>query len=251
MRTLLFIAILIAPEVSYCQLAAIASKKYSWIAPTNASEKNMASVVLFEGSAHDMEFVQMTANAISPSQEKTSMEVPKNEEHLLLIRTGSVDIGMEDSVWSLGQGSIALLIPGEKYSVQNMTSDACTFYVMKYRCRLPIVRTGRSFVKDWNKVPFKAHDKGGIRNYFDLSTPMTKRFEMHVTTLKEGLKSHEPHTHRAEEIVLVINNKTEMQIGEKFYKGGSGDIYYLGSNVPHAIRNDGSGTCTYFAFQFE
>jgi (S)-ureidoglycine aminohydrolase len=74
---------------------------------------------------------------------------------------------------------------------------------------------------------------------------------MHVTTLKEGLKSHEPHTHRAEEIVLMIDNKTEMQIGDRFFKGGAGDIYYLGSNVPHAIRNDGKGTCTYFAFQFE
>jgi (S)-ureidoglycine aminohydrolase len=42
-----------------------------------------------------------------------------------------------------------------------------------------------------------------------------------------------------------------MQIGEKFFKGAEGDIYYLGSNVPHAIRNDGQGTCTYFAFQFE
>jgi (S)-ureidoglycine aminohydrolase len=80
---------------------------------------------------------------------------------------------------------------------------------------------------------------------------MSRRFEMHVTTLNEGIKSHEPHTHRAEEIVLVLENKTEMQIGEKFFKGGEGDVYFLGSNVPHAIRNDGKGTCTYFAFQFE
>jgi (S)-ureidoglycine aminohydrolase len=122
---------------------------------------------------------------------------------------------------------------------------------MKYRSREPVRRTGRSFVKNWNKIAFKPHSKGGIRNYFELSTPMSERFEMHVTTLNEGLKSHEPHTHRAEEIVLVIDNKTEMQIGEKFYKGGPGDIYYLGSNVPHAIRNEGNGTCTYFAFQFE
>ena len=100
------------------------------------------------------------------------------------------------------------------------------------------------------KIPFKPHDKGGIRNYFDLSTAMSKRFEMHATTLKEGLKSHEPHTHTAEEIVLITHNKTEMQIGDKFYKGETGDIYYLGSNVPHAIQNNGKGECTYFAFQF-
>jgi len=108
-----------------------------------------------------------------------------------------------------------------------------------------------SFVKDWNKIEFKPHDKGGIRHYFERPTAMCKRLEMHVTTLKEGIKSHEPHQHRAEEIVLIIDNKTEMQIADKFYKGGSGDMYYLGSNVSHAIRNDGKGTCMYFAFQFE
>ena len=119
----------------------------------------------------------------------------------------------------------------------------------------PVNRTAaeneNSFVKDWNEIAFKPHDRGGIRNFFEKTTPMSKRFEMHVTTLKEGIKSHEPHTHRAEEIVLVIENKTEMQIGDQFYKGGNGDIYYLGSNMPHAIQNVGMGTCTYFAFQFE
>jgi (S)-ureidoglycine aminohydrolase len=42
-----------------------------------------------------------------------------------------------------------------------------------------------------------------------------------------------------------------MQIADRFYKGNTGSIYYLGSNVPHAIQNDAIGTCTYFAFQFE
>ena len=60
-----------------------------------------------------------------------------------------------------------------------------------------------------------------------------------------------PHQHRAEEIVLVTENKTEMQIGYKFYKGAAGDIYYIGSNILHSIRNDGKGNCSYFAFQFE
>ncbi len=74
---------------------------------------------------------------------------------------------------------------------------------------------------------------------------------MHVTTLKEGVRSHDPHTHRAEEIVLMIAGNTEMQIGEKFYKGTTGDFYYLGSNVLHAIKNVDTKPCMYFAFQFE
>jgi (S)-ureidoglycine aminohydrolase len=202
-----------------------------------------------------MKFLQMTANSILPVK-KNNLQVPDNEEHLILIKTGIMTIGLKDSSWSIGAGSIALLMPGQKYSMQNANLDSCNFYLMKYSSKLPMDMTrgknsGGSFVKDWNKIEFKPHDKGGIRRYFERPTAMCKRLEMHVTTLNEGIKSHEPHKHRAEEIVLVIDNKTEMQIADKFYKGGAGDMYYLGSNISHAVRNDGKGQCMYFAFQFE
>jgi (S)-ureidoglycine aminohydrolase len=162
---------------------------------------------------------------------------------------------MKDSSWTLGAASVALLMPDEKYSIQAQ-ADSCTFYAMKYRSKLPIdpqrgKTSGGSFVKDWKKIAFKPHTRGGGRSYFERPTAMCKRFEMHVTTLKEGLKSHDPHTHRAEEIVLVIDGQTEMELGNNLYKGTVGDIYYLGSNISHAIRNDGKGLCSYFAFQFE
>jgi (S)-ureidoglycine aminohydrolase len=80
---------------------------------------------------------------------------------------------------------------------------------------------------------------------------------MHVTALNAGLKSHDPHTHRAEEIILLLEDtsesksKTEMQIGQNFFKGEAGDVYYVGSNILHGITNTGSDQCRYFAFQFE
>lgn len=256
MKKFFLIFTLLLPVIAYCQEAVVQSKKYSWKQPSEKSDQNIFSAVLFQGSVYDMEYMQMSANAILPAKKKTSLQVPGNEEQLLIIKSGTLTIGIKDSAWSIGGGSIALLMPGEKYEVRNATTDSCTYYLMKYRSKLPMdvargVSSGGSLVKDWNKILFKSHDRGGIRNYFERPTAMCKRFEMHVTTLNEGIKSHEPHTHRAEEIVLIIDNKTEMQIDDKFYKGGTGDIYYLGSNVSHAIRNDGKGTCTYFAFQFE
>ena len=42
---------------------------------------------------------------------------------------------------------------------------------------------------------------------------------------KRGIKSHgAPQASDAEEIVLIIDNKTEMQIADKFYKGGTGSV---------------------------
>ncbi len=245
--------IFLLPVVCFGQLPVIASKKYSWVTPTAESQKNLKASIIFEGAAHDMESIQMSANTLG-SNDKITLRVPYNEEHLLLVKEGKLSITIQDKTWSVGPGSIALLVRGEDFKLQKAGDDSCNFYLMKYRSKLPINKTAASegsFVKDWDEIVFKPHDKGGIRNYFEKATPMSKRFEMHVTTLKEGIKSHDPHTHRAEEIVLVIDNKTEMQIGDQFYKGGTGDIYYLGSNVPHAIQNIGTGTCTYFAFQFE
>ena len=254
MKNLLLFLGFVLPVLGFAQLPLVQSKMYQWKEGTSKSDK-ISSVVLFEGSANDMEYLQMSSNLIGHGK-TFSLQIPENEEHLLIVKTGILSIAFKDSVWSIGGGSVALLMPAEKYSLQNNTSGPCTFYRMKYRSKLPMdlargKASGGSFVKDWNKIPFKPHDRGGIRNYFERETAMSKRFEMHVTTLKEGIKSHEPHTHRAEEIVLIIDNQTEMQMDDKFYKGGPGDIYYLGSNVSHAIRNDGKGTCTYFAFQFE
>lgn len=256
MKNFLLLPCFIIPMIGFTQLPVIPSKMYSWKKPTDKADKNIVSAVLFEGSVHDMEYLQMSSNAITTTKKKINLQIPNNEEHLLLVKTGTLTIGFKDSTWSIGGGSVALLMPSEKYSLQNNTADSCTFYRMKYRSKFPTdlprgQASGGSFIKDWSKIPFKPHDRGGIRNYFERETAMSKRFEMHVTTLKEGIKSHEPHTHRAEEIVLVIENKTEMQMDDRFYKGDPGDIYYLGSNVSHAIRNDGKGTCTYFAFQFE
>jgi (S)-ureidoglycine aminohydrolase len=127
---------------------------------------------------------------------------------------------------------------------------------MKYRSRLPAdkersKRAGGSIIKDWSKIEFKAHDRGGVRSFFERPTAMLKRLEMHVTTLNAGLKSHEPHTHPAKEIIVMTEGNTEMQIGEKFFKGREGSVYFLESGILHGIRNTGTTSCTYFAIQFE
>ncbi len=216
----------------------------------------MKSAVLFEGNTRDMEWLQMNAMALGASAKANKLHVPINEEHLYIVKKGSLTIELNDSVYTLVPGSIVLLLPGEVFSVQNKIPGTCEYYVMKYRSREPVdLQRGKtprgSFIKDWNKIAFSPHDKGGIRHYFERPTAMMKRMEMHVSTLNVGLKSHDPHTHRAAEIVLMIEGDTEMQIGGEFFKGNPGSVYYLSSNVLHAIRNIGATPATYFAFQFE
>jgi len=234
----------------------IASTVYTWKQPSKMAGKYMLSTALVEGSAYEMAYLQVSANAILPTKKPLHLQVPDTEEHLLFIKEGTLRIELDDSTSTIGNRSLVLLMPGEKYSFQNVTTDTAYYFLMKYRATKPVDQargksSGGSAVFDWNKVPFKAHDRGGRKDFFNRPTAMCKRFEMHTTSLKEGLNSHDPHTHRAEEIVLILEGKTEMQIGDKFYKANAGDLYYLGSNVLHGIHNDGSGMCTYYAFQFE
>ena len=103
---------------------------------------------------------------------------------------------------------------------------------------------------DYDEVAFREHDRGGVRNYFRRSTAMCSYYEMHITNLNPGIKSHEPHVHNASEIILMIHGETEMEIGNEIVRGKKGDVYFLPANVPHAIKNIGENQCQYFAFQW-
>ena len=245
------------PLAGSSQQDSVLSGVYKWNELAIINKSKIATSILFEGKVHDFKWMQMNANVIPSGKKKYKRSVPRREEHLLIIKSGMVNISKDDSSWTVEKGSIALLMPGQKYSLKCEGKEPCIYYAMKYRNRKPGnnargKNAGGSLVKNFNAVPFKPNDNGGgRRDYFDRATAMTKRFEMHVTTLKEGIRSHDPHTHRAEEIILMMEGDTEMQIEDKFYKGRSGDIFYLGTNVLHAIRNEGTKPCIYFAFQFE
>jgi (S)-ureidoglycine aminohydrolase len=250
----LLLSCALSPLFIFAQHDSLLSGKYVWKLPQ--SHGDLSEVTLFEGKVHDMEWLQMNAQRLAAGGLRTEMHVPSNEEHLIIIKSGLITLLLADSTYTLGAGSVVLLMPGESFTLQNSSKAAVDMYLMKYRSKRYIDSAerrsfGRSMVKNWNTIEYKTHEKGGRRNFFDLPTAMSRRFEMHVTTLNKGFKSHDPHTHLPEEIILVTDGSTEMQVGDRFYTGGVGSIYYLGSNVPHAIRNTGTRPCTYFAFQFE
>lgn len=226
---------------------------YPWT-ENEGGTKNSSSRML-SGSATDFSRLEISANIFAVGKKK-NIQLSQVEEHLLLVKSGVVMLTKNDSTFSLNKGSIALILPGEKYGLQNIGQQPCEYHVMKYRSKLPVdLERGRSaggsFVREWDKLKFNPHDRGGVRPYFTKATAMSKRFEMHVTTLNEGLISHPAHTHRAEEIILVLDGNVDELIGETHYKGKPGDVLFLPSNLPHGLKNDGKGPCTYFAYQWE
>jgi (S)-ureidoglycine aminohydrolase len=244
--------LLLAPFTLLAQQDSVLSGAYSWKEPVIQKYK-ISSAIILQGKVHDFEWLQISANTIQ-SKKNSRLIIPSNQEQLIIIKSGNCDLRIRDTIFHLSPGSVAVLLPGQKFSIKNIGNDACSFFAMKYRSKHPmnLQNSGGSIIKVWETIIYKPNNNGGgRRDFFEKPTAMQKRFEMHVTTLKEGLKSHEPHTHRAEEIVWMLEGETEMQLENEIVKTSVGGFYYLGSNVSHAIKNIGTKPATYFAFQFE
>lgn len=247
-----FLLLILSPVFLLAQQDSVRSGAYEWKTAIPIVDKISSSIVL-NGMVHDFKWMQITSSVIT-SQKKIKQHVAPAYEQLIIVKSGSLKITFNGTAYNLTANSVAVLFPGQKYTIRKTGKGAVEFFSMQYTSKKPAdaARGGKSFVKIWEDIPFKPNNNGGgRRDFFEQSTPMQKRFEMHVTTLKEGLKSHEPHTHRAEEIVWILEGETEMQLGNEVVKTAVGGFYYLGSNVPHAIKNIGTKPATYFAFQFE
>jgi (S)-ureidoglycine aminohydrolase len=231
------------------------SKVYRWDEGPVSKHAGYEDRTLLEGTTRDFNDFSVHALTVFPNQ-PAQPEQKLDEELMIIVKEGELSVLVAGKHKTLGPGSVVLIMPGDAYRLDNKSNKPLTYYVMRYTSNevpdLDLYQMpGESFWVDWKEVPFQAHDKGGIRRMFDRATVMTKRFEMHVTTLKPGLWSHPPHTHRAAEILLLIENKAQESIDGVLQPAGVGDIIFLESNVPHAIQNTGQESCTYFAFQFE
>lgn len=234
---------------------AIASRTYVWAETPVEKKPTSEQRVLLEGTTTDFSHMKVHATTLMPHQAPHPSHKHDDEE-LIIIKEGKLTVTIAGKTKTLGAGSIALMMPGDEHGFANQEDVPATYYVMRYTAKEPVdlargQKAGGSFWVDWNDVAFNPHDKGGIRRMFDRPTAMTKRFEMHVTTLNQGLWSHPPHTHRAAEILLMKDNSSQESIDGKLYAATTGDLIFLESNVPHALQNTSQGSCTYFAFQFE
>ena len=233
----------------------IDSKVYVWKDAAVVKKPGTEQRKLVEGTATDFRHLEVHTTTLAAHQAPHPAHKHDDEE-LIIIREGELTVTIAGKTKTLGPNSIALMMPGDEHGFENKGDVPATYYVMRYESKEPVdlargQKAGGSFWLDWNEVPFQPHDKGGVRRMFDRATAMTKRFEMHVTTLKNGLSSHPPHTHRAAEILIMVNNSAESSVNGKLYPNTLGDLTYLESNVPHNITNTTQKPCTYFAFQFE
>ncbi|MBC6988416.1 cupin domain-containing protein [Hymenobacter sp. BT491] len=226
--------------------------------PTNQAVKKdggRESRQLAKGSTLDLAELTIHTSTLGPGQMNHPLQGYNDAEELVIVKEGTLTATVKDSTKALGPGGLALIVAGDKQSFRNATKVPATYYVLKFKAKDPVdVQRGQagggSFLKDWSQFKMTKTDKGETRPVFDRPSSVFKRFDVHATVLNPGKASHPPHTHRAEEIILMTKGNGEMLIGDKSHKATTGDVILLRSNVPHAFTNTGSTPCGYFAIQW-
>ena len=170
-------------------------------------------------------------------------------------KTGVADIELNEQKPQLNRGSVVCVLPGDKIQIKNNSTNLLQIYEMSYSAGEKIniergVKAGESFITLWDNIKFKPHERGGVRQFFDRPTAMLNRFDIHVTQLNVGFKSHEPHTHVNEEIILMLDGNAEIQIGTTHQKANQGDVVLYGSKILHNLTTVGNTPCLYFAIQW-
>lgn len=234
------------------QTSPIIAKVYSW---DTSSTNKIITRSIFSGSGPILALHAMNGIVLPKGKSITYKENNNGNELFFIIKNGPVTVNLNNQSYSINRGSVVVVLPGDKISIKNTGENVASFYQMKYYSKeTPNAergkKAGESFVINWNDMVFKPHDKGGVRQLFDRQTTMLNRFDIHVTQLNVGFKSHEPHTHKNEEIILMLDGNAEMQIGTDHSKANSGDVEFLTSMIPHNLTNIGKTTCLYFAIQW-
>ena len=236
------------------QQRSLQSKVYQWDINNNGSSNKVQKSTIFGGEGGVLAKHAMIGISI-PAGKKWEGKVTVQEEKFYIIKTGIANIALNDQKTQLNRGSVVCVLPGDKIQIKNSGNDLLQLYEMSYSAGKKIniergVKAGGSFITLWDNIKFKPHERGGVRQFFDRPTAMLNRFDIHVTQLNVGFKSHEPHTHVNEEIILMLDGNGEMQIGTDHQKANPGDVVLLGSNILHNITNVGNIPCLYFAIQW-
>ena len=221
-------------------------------------EKEATRIVkhVMEGTTTSLSYFEVHTTTIEPGKATHPPHVHDDMEELMIVKDGQLKVTIKGESNILGAGSIAFAMPGDEHVIENVGNTKGTYYVFKYKSKLPMdieraKTNGGSFMRNWNDLALNKSEKGRRREFFNRPTSQLEKFEMHTTALNPGLDSHAPHTHKEEEIVLILKGNVTMHIGDHFYKASPGDIVFLSSQIPHALKNTDTRQCEYFAFQWK
>ncbi len=227
----------------------------SQVYPWAINDAKTTKAVMMSGAGPILSKHSIFSVSIIPGKSISYNPKLNDDELFFIIKNGSADVSLNGVKRTLGKSSVVFLLPGDVLSFTNTTQDALELYEMHVRSNAAVdhergKKAGPSFVMDWNDMKFKPHNHGGVRQLFDRQTAMLNRFDIHITTLNPRFNSHPPHTHKNEEIILMVDGAGDMSLDGKLNRLTTGGFCYVESMIPHNITNASDYPITYFAIQW-
>ncbi len=210
---------------------------------------------ILSGPTKTLEHFEIVAHTVAPGKKKLPFNSGNDQEAFILVKSGEMGVVLNGQKQVLGKNSVFVAALGDKYELFNAGNQELTYYLVNWKSKLPTElersrQGGGATAIDYQQMDFQETTKGGRRAIMRRPTATLKELEMHITTLNEGQKSHDPHTHFDEEIIVVLSGEVEELINGKPHNLGPGSVIFLSSMDPHGIRNIGKGQCEYYAIRW-
>jgi (S)-ureidoglycine aminohydrolase len=252
---LLFTALAIF--IGSCAMAQVDSLPAAVYSAAKNKPQKMGTVEkrqILSGKTLDLNKFEVYTLTMDPGKKYSSTSADKKFEQLIIVKSGMIKLTVGDSSKTVGPGSLALVLAGDKISFENTSAEPVSWFVLNYQSKNENIQRGHdagpSFIKDWATLKVSKTTKGETRMVYDRPTSMFERFDVHATVLNNGFNSHDPHTHRAEELILMLNGDSQFQIGQDKVHANNGDAVLMASKVLHAAQNGGTAPCSYYAIQW-
>lgn len=255
MKSLLLSLLLFLTLTAGAQTDSLASGVYPWNRLPAKQSEGRENRPLLQGRTTDLTGLKIHTSTLGPGQVNHPLQAYTDREEIIIVKEGSLKVTLNDSSKTVGPGSMVLIVAGDKKQFQNTAGQPATYCVFTFTSIAPVSilrgkEAGGSLIKDWNELIVKKTGKGASRAVFDRPSSMFTRFEIHATTLDPGVESHPPHTHRAEEMMVLMEGAVTVNIGAEKEKAAAGDVILLTPNIPHNVVNTGGKPCSYYAIKW-
>lgn len=233
----------------------LASGVYEW---NNLKAKGKYGIQvrnIIKSPTRSLEMFEIKAITLIGGYSVKEYKIRSGQDEMIIIKEGTAVVTVNNKSERLVEGSVVVASQGDVIKILNGAKNDMTFYSFLFEPR-PVKGMNKSgekldpVFKDWYDIEFKPSANGGRRDIMKQPTSMLKELEMHTTTLKEGLPSHNSHKHPDEEIILVRFGNVEESINGKPYQCGPGSVIFLTNDDDHGIRNAGEGQCEYYAIRW-
>lgn len=248
----------------FFSLMMFAALAQSQMLPSSANEwkdmkvdkvKNGRLRPVLSGPTKTLDHFEIEVKTVQFGTGKINLTGGNNQERFILVKEGNLGVVINGQKQVIGPGSVFVGSAGDQIKLYKADQAQLTYYEVKWDSKLDLdqrraKKGGGSVAIDYQEMDYQETAKGGRRAIMRRPTGTLEELEMHITTLNEGHKSHDPHTHVDEEIIVILKGEVEELINGIPFHQTTGSVIFLSSMDPHGIRNAGKGQCEYYAIRW-